>query len=132
MKVVSGTWATASLSAFLLKVVLEEKLGFPTLLISDYDDMFNDTESVIEGLARGDAHVYPEVRWCGSVCMVAVACSVLPVRRECFDAHALVRKARSRSPLPAGLEFSRGRILPALHTRGDGADCQFWRLPGRC
>ena len=29
--------------------------------------------------------------------MVAVAGSVLPVRRECFDAHALVRKARSRS-----------------------------------
>jgi hypothetical protein len=69
VKVVSGTWATASLSAFLLKVVLEEKLGFPTLLISDYDDMFNDTESVIEGLARGDAHLYPEVR---SGCMPQV------------------------------------------------------------
>ena len=95
VKVVSGTWATATISAFLLKVVLEEKIGFPTLLISDYDDMFNDTESVIEGLARGDAHLYPEVWW--PICMVAAASSVLPVRRECFDAHALVRKARSRS-----------------------------------
>ena len=88
---VSGTWATATISAFLLKVVLEEKLGFPTLLISDYDDIFNDTTSVIEGLARGDAHLYPEVRW--PVCMVADAgsCSVLPVRPQCFNAHALVR-----------------------------------------
>ena len=75
---VSGTWATATISAFLLKVVLEEKIGFPTLLISDYDDMFNDTESVIEGLARGDAHVYPEVRWCGGLFawspLLAVCC----------------------------------------------------------
>jgi hypothetical protein len=61
VKVVLGTWATAALDAFLLKGVIEEKLGFPVLLISDYDPVFNGTESVLEGLARGDAHLYPEV-----------------------------------------------------------------------
>ena len=99
-------WATATLNAFLLKVVLEEKLGFPTLLISDYDDMFNDTESVIEGLARGDAHLYPEVR---SGCMPQV---LRPLR--------LLSEV---SPLLAGLAFSRGGSLPPLLTRGDGVYC---------
>jgi hypothetical protein len=55
--------------AFLLKIVIEERLGYPVQLISDglveaIDSALNLTgaASVYAALARGDADMYPEVR----------------------------------------------------------------------
>ncbi len=60
----------AGLDAFLLKFVIEEMLGFPTLLVSDglldstIGSALNLTgpESVYSALAAGEADIYPEVK----------------------------------------------------------------------
>ena len=58
----------AAADAFLLKIVIEERLGWPVQLISDgvvggIGSMLNLTgsASVYAALARGDADIYPEV-----------------------------------------------------------------------
>ena len=61
----------AAADAFLLKIVIEERLGWPVQLISDgvvegIGSMLNLTgpASVYAALARGDADIYPEVCAC--------------------------------------------------------------------
>jgi hypothetical protein len=44
-----------------MKQVLEEELGYPVLLIPDTSDIFKADDSIISALARGAAHIYPEV-----------------------------------------------------------------------
>jgi hypothetical protein len=59
----------AAVDALLLKIVIEGRLGWPVHLISDGD--LADIESALnlsgaasayQALARGEAHIYPEVR----------------------------------------------------------------------
>ena len=59
----------AAADAFLLKIVIEERLGYPVQLISDglveaIESVLNLTgpASVYAALARGDADMCPEVR----------------------------------------------------------------------
>jgi hypothetical protein len=60
----------AAVDAFLLKILIEERLGYPVQLISDgllvgaIESALNLTgpASVYSALARGDADMYPEVR----------------------------------------------------------------------
>ena len=58
---------SAGLDAFLLKFVIEEILGFPTLLVSDgvlSPNALNlsGPESVYAAIATGQADIYPEVK----------------------------------------------------------------------
>jgi hypothetical protein len=67
-----------AVDAFLLKIVIEERLGYPVYLISDglatgVESALNLTgpKSVYAALASGDADFYPEVMYpeiCFSVC----------------------------------------------------------------
>ena len=57
------------MDAFLLKIVIEERLGYPVQLISDgsiegIDSALNlsDTASLWSALATGELHIYPEAR----------------------------------------------------------------------
>lgn len=59
----------AAADAFLLKITVEERLGYPVELISDglvwsIESALNltDTASVYAALAAGTADIYPEVR----------------------------------------------------------------------
>ena len=61
--------SAAAADAFLLKVAIEERLGYMVELISD--DVIGNAESalnltgprsVYSALASGDLHIYPEVR----------------------------------------------------------------------
>ena len=61
IKVILSDWIAAGIDAFLLKVAIEEVLGFAVELIPSYADNFKDDASVIDALGRGDAHIYPEV-----------------------------------------------------------------------
>ena len=61
IKVILSDWIAAGIDSFLLKVTIEEVLGFAVELIPSYADSFKDDASVIDALARGDAHIYPEV-----------------------------------------------------------------------
>jgi hypothetical protein len=68
----------AAADAFLLKIVIEERLGYPVQLISDglneaIESVLNLTgpASVYAALARGDADMYPEVRVVVGACVRA-------------------------------------------------------------
>ena len=68
----------AAADAFLLKIVIEERLGYPVQLISDglveaIESVLNLTgpASVYAALARGDADMYPEVRVVVGACVHA-------------------------------------------------------------
>ena len=59
----------AAVDAFLLKIVIEERLGYPVQLISDgllpgLESALNlsGVASVYAALASGDVHIYPEAR----------------------------------------------------------------------
>ena len=59
----------AAVDSFLLKIVIEGRLGWPVHLISDGDLAgiesalnLSGTASVYQALASGEAHIYPEVR----------------------------------------------------------------------
>ena len=59
----------AAVDAFLLKIVIEGRLGWPVHLISDgllegIESALNlsGPASVYQALASGEAHIYPEVR----------------------------------------------------------------------
>ena len=64
IRVLVSSWPGAAVNAFLLKIVIEEKLGFPVLLIPDYDPVLGEFQSVIDGLeASNDVlDLHPEVR----------------------------------------------------------------------
>ena len=56
-------------TSFLLKIVIEERLGWPVHLISNGGiegahsaQNLSDTSSVYRALASGEAHIYPEAR----------------------------------------------------------------------
>jgi hypothetical protein len=60
---------SAAVNSFLLKIVIEGRLGWPVHLISDgmlegIGSALNlsGTASVYQALASGEAHIYPEVR----------------------------------------------------------------------
>jgi hypothetical protein len=59
----------AAADAFLLKIAIEERLGYPVQLVSDgllqgieSALNLNGTTSIYSALARGEVHVYPEAR----------------------------------------------------------------------
>jgi hypothetical protein len=61
----------AAVDAFLLKIAIEERLGYPVELVSDgllqdqgVESAFNlsGTSSVYSALASGGVHIYPEAR----------------------------------------------------------------------
>ena len=59
----------AAMDSFLLKIVIEGRLGWPVHLISDGDLAgiesalnLSGPASVYQALASGEAHMYPEVR----------------------------------------------------------------------
>jgi hypothetical protein len=62
------------LDAFLLKIVVEERLGYPVQLLSDGQladigpglRISDVNAGIYSALARGEADVYPEVVSCGS------------------------------------------------------------------
>jgi ABC-type proline/glycine betaine transport system substrate-binding protein len=62
IKVYVASWAAAALDAWLLKFVIEEVLGFPVSLLSSSLPQFASDTSALQALARGDAHIFPEVR----------------------------------------------------------------------
>ena len=66
----------AAADAFLLKITVEERLGYPVELITDglvpsIESVLNltDTASVYAALAAGTADIYPEVRPVACACM---------------------------------------------------------------
>jgi hypothetical protein len=61
IKILISSWVGAALDAFLLKILLEEVLGYPVKLISDVDEEIADDESALASLGRGAVHIYPEV-----------------------------------------------------------------------
>ena len=68
IKVVVGSWFGAQVTAFLLKIVIEEELGYPTLLLSDGLVVVPGTSTLLAGpadvwarLASGEVHINPEV-----------------------------------------------------------------------
>ena len=56
------------MDAFLLKVAIEEVLGFPVELVPDGLGLdtgeLTGPKSVYSALAKGSVHIYPEVRAC--------------------------------------------------------------------
>ena len=64
-----GGWPAGEVDSWLLKIVIEEVLGFPTELVSDglsNPSSLNLTgpNSVWNAMANGLVHMYPEVRSC--------------------------------------------------------------------
>ena len=54
----------------MLRILFEERLGYPTALVSDglipeIRSALNGAASVYDALARGEAHIWPEarIRW---------------------------------------------------------------------
>ena len=59
--VVVGNWLGATVDAWILKLLIEEQLGWPTELIH-WDDLFAEGPGVWGALKSGDILLYPEVR----------------------------------------------------------------------
>jgi hypothetical protein len=61
----------AAVDAFLLKILIEERLGYPVQLVSDGSldgvesalNLNGTAASVYSALASGAADIYPEARW---------------------------------------------------------------------
>ena len=68
IRIVVGSWFAAAMDAFLLKVAIEEVLGFPVELVPDgintNPSKLTGPKSVYDALATGSVHIYPEVRAC--------------------------------------------------------------------
>jgi hypothetical protein len=54
-----------TLDGFLLKIAIEERIGFPVQLV-DYNQLLDQSEASTESfwdlMVRGDIDIYPEVR----------------------------------------------------------------------
>ena len=48
------------MDAWLLKILVEESLGWPVALVSDLDSRFDGVPSIYQAMADGDVHIYPE------------------------------------------------------------------------
>jgi hypothetical protein len=46
--------------AWLLKILVEESLGWPVALVSDLDSRFDGVPSIYQAMVHGDVHIYPE------------------------------------------------------------------------
>ena len=55
-----GSWLASALDAWVLKIMIEEDLEYPTELI--FDLSLGGLVEVYTALATGVAHIYPEVR----------------------------------------------------------------------
>ena len=69
--IVIGSWLAGAINAFLLKTVIEEVFGYPVMLVPDEKPWLHmegwhdkDAGTMFPYLARGLAHIYPEVRAC--------------------------------------------------------------------
>ena len=75
IRIVVGSWFAAAMDAFLLKVAIEEVLGFPVELVPDGLGLdtgeLTGPKSVYSALAKGSVHIYPEVRACEPACLRA-------------------------------------------------------------
>jgi hypothetical protein len=47
--------------AWLLKILVEESLGWPVALVSDLDSRFDGVPSIYRAMVHGDVDIYPEV-----------------------------------------------------------------------
>ena len=74
----------SAVAAFLLKITVEERLGYPVQLISDglvqsIESALNlaGPASVYKALAAGSVDIYPEVRWVIRTCAMRLHVSDL-------------------------------------------------------
>ena len=78
IKVSVGGWQGAATDAFLLKIAIEQELGYPTELLPDTwvpegvdpedNDLLGDAlHKVFFAMSRGELHIYPEVLRCAAV-----------------------------------------------------------------
>ena len=58
--IIVGSWLASALDAWVLKIMIEEDLEYPTELI--FDLSLGGLVEVYTALATGVAHIYPEVR----------------------------------------------------------------------
>ena len=67
-------WLAGALDAYILKILIEEHLGYPAQLVS-WDVLTNTPggDGVFGALERGEAHLYPEV----SIASLSTRCTVL-------------------------------------------------------
>ena len=61
VKIIVGSWTAAEIDAFLLGIVIEEYLGYPVEMIPEDIIRAGLAGNEFAALARGDAHIYPEV-----------------------------------------------------------------------
>jgi hypothetical protein len=61
VKIIVGSWTAAEIDAFLLGIVIEEYLGYPVEMIPEHIIRADLAGNEFAALARGDAHIYPEV-----------------------------------------------------------------------
>ena len=61
VKIIVGSWTAAEIDAFLLGIVIEEYLGYPVEMIHEDIIRAGLAGNEFAALARGDAHIYPEV-----------------------------------------------------------------------
>ena len=95
--VVVPSWLGGAFDAWLLKMLIEEELGWPVILISDSNSRFDGVPSIYQAMADGDVHIYPE-------------------------ASALRHSTSSSGALQLldgpGVEIGRARRVQCLRTRG--------------
>ncbi len=58
--IVAPSWLGGAVDAWLLKILIEEVLGWPVALISDLDSRFDSVPSIYQAMADGDVHIWPE------------------------------------------------------------------------
>jgi hypothetical protein len=58
--IVAPSWLGGAVDAWLLKILIEERLGWPVALISDLDSRFDGVPSIYQAMVHGDVHIYPE------------------------------------------------------------------------
>ena len=61
VKIIVGSWTAAEIDAFLLGIVIEEYLGYPVEMMHEDIIRAGLAGNEFAALARGDAHIYPEV-----------------------------------------------------------------------
>ena len=58
--IVAPSWLGGAVDAWLLKILVEESLGWPVALVSDLDSRFDGVPSIYQAMVHGDVHIYPE------------------------------------------------------------------------
>jgi hypothetical protein len=100
IRIIVGMWTAAVLDSWLLKIVIEQEMGWPVQLLPDVQ--FNHLEGKsFEALGTGKAEIYPEVgcvtsAYCIPAFVEALHCRCGNRRKASCSTHGFVRRKRSR------------------------------------